>query len=491
MNEENLQRLVKLHKYNFKLIAQDLRVTEEQARKAWTAIYSMQKGKVLPATPAKPLKSPLKSQIQEVKASELLATTRKNANFLNHTDVDFTIQRSISFTGEEITPSGYCVLKHSLKDTFKLMQDRVKEYLPDIEGDEVDGDSEEYMDFKVGIQGNQAVFQTKFKESDQEWAPNCPSVPLPNFDDIHVIPESDLPKPKNQNFIENSKIVENQQKMKKVIFKGREIMMAVEDSQDESEESPWQEFVCVLKPCDKSLIIRALLKMIYKSGVLIKKAYLAELGKEDIGRLYENELSYGKGINFREYVRCFTGKAFVMHLHGENSLDVFSKVIGNINPATASPESFRAKFGETIENNKVYISKNLQHAEEDICKLFDSYKTIYTPPHNNIFEQICLVAQINYLEDSFFTEIFEKFHQGNLQVICFKYDQITQETLDEYCKVGSREIFYNEFGENLVVIGLEGEEIYSKLSMLQEFDHTYISKNPEDAVKELFILINK
>ena len=93
-------------------------------------------------------------------------TSRKKTDFLDHSMVDFTMQRSISVTGEEITPSGYCVLKHSLKDTFEQMRSRVKDFLPSIDGDNLDEENEEFMDFKVGIFNNQAIFQKKDKDDD-------------------------------------------------------------------------------------------------------------------------------------------------------------------------------------------------------------------------------------------------------------------------------------------------------------------------------------
>ena len=203
MDEELLRKLVTKHKYNFKLISEELGITEEQARKNWTYLYCVHKKKTSPSAADKKYQRSVtqktKNSIEVITAADLLTTVRKKIDFLDHSDVDFTLQRSISVTGEEITPSGYCVLKHSLKDTFQQMRNRVKEFLPDIEGDDIiaDDDDEvnEFLDFKVGIENNQAVFQTKGE--DYDWRSEVPPVPIPNFDDIHVIPEGDLPKPKN------------------------------------------------------------------------------------------------------------------------------------------------------------------------------------------------------------------------------------------------------------------------------------------------------
>jgi Zn-dependent oligopeptidase len=199
MDEETLRKLVKKHKYNFKLIAEELQTTEERVRKEWTYLYCLEKNKPIPAQIQKE-KNKLSSKyspkfsIQEVTAAELLTSSRKRVNFLDHSDVDFTQQKSLSITGEEITPSGFCVLKHSLKETFKQIQERVLNFLPDIDDQVEDEENHDYRDFKVAIQGDEAVFQVK--QLDEDWKSEVPQVPIPCFDDIQVIPESDRPKPR-------------------------------------------------------------------------------------------------------------------------------------------------------------------------------------------------------------------------------------------------------------------------------------------------------
>lgn len=197
MDEENLRRLVKKYKYNFKLVAEEVGVSEEKVRKEWTYIYCVEKNKPIPAEILKDKRKVQKYQpklsIQEVTAEELMTSTRKSVNFLDHSDVDFTEQKSISITGEEITPSGFCVLKHSLKDTFRQMRERVRDFLPDID-DLEDDDFPQFNDFKVTVEGDNAVFQVK--KPDEDWKSELPSIPIPSFDDIHVIPEHDRPKPK-------------------------------------------------------------------------------------------------------------------------------------------------------------------------------------------------------------------------------------------------------------------------------------------------------
>ncbi|OMJ69967.1 hypothetical protein SteCoe_32164 [Stentor coeruleus] len=200
MDIQVIKKLVSKHKFNFKLVAEELKITEDQARKQWTYIYCCEKNKPLPSSVEKDLKKDKvkyqqKLSIEEIRASDLLITNRKKVDFLDHSDIDFTKQKTFSITGEEITPSGYCVLKHSLKDTFHQMRERVLEFLPDIDAvdDEID-ENDQFMDFKVGMQGDQAVFQIKNRGED--WRPESPTVPLPNFDDIQVVPEEDRPKPK-------------------------------------------------------------------------------------------------------------------------------------------------------------------------------------------------------------------------------------------------------------------------------------------------------
>lgn len=72
-----------------------------------------------------------------------------------------------------------------------------------------------------------------------------PGVPIPNFDDIKVIPDEDVPKPKSNSKIEmadlpifeNLVIEKPSKKMKEVWFKGRKTIVAYNSSDESESES--------------------------------------------------------------------------------------------------------------------------------------------------------------------------------------------------------------------------------------------------------------
>ncbi|CAG9310742.1 unnamed protein product [Blepharisma stoltei] len=238
--DKRLSDLVIKYKFDFQKIARELGKSQDELRKRWTHIHCSRQNKLVPAKAE--IKIPqnlIKSTIEEMTATELLSTNRENKNYLDTSNVDFTVQKSISITGEEITPSGFCILKHSLKDTFTKIRTRVKEFLPDMDFNEENLD-EGVMHFQVSLGDGNFLFQAKGNEEEEEWKEVAPGVPIPNFDDIKVIPDEDVPKPKVNGKIEEIEIpkiegVKKEKKMKEVWFKGRKTMVAYSSSEEEEE----------------------------------------------------------------------------------------------------------------------------------------------------------------------------------------------------------------------------------------------------------------
>lgn len=136
--DRSLKRLVIEHKFEFTVIAAELGMKEQEVRERWATIHLNRKHPQLsnaPGLPVKPRKSPLDTS-----------------------NVDFSKEKTMSVTGEEITPSRFCVLKHSLKDTFEQIRSRVKEFLPEVESEDENG--EEITHYKVSFRDGNAVLET-------------------------------------------------------------------------------------------------------------------------------------------------------------------------------------------------------------------------------------------------------------------------------------------------------------------------------------------
>lgn len=165
--DKKLSELVVKYKFDFQQISKDLGKSQDELRKRWTNIHVSRQKKLIPVkTGLKPSPKVVKKTIEEMTATKLLSTNREMKNYLDTSDVDFTIQKSISFTGEEITPSGFCVLKHSLKDTFTKIRTRVKEFLPEMDFNEPGELDEDVMQFQVSLGDGKFMLQGKAEEEE-------------------------------------------------------------------------------------------------------------------------------------------------------------------------------------------------------------------------------------------------------------------------------------------------------------------------------------
>jgi hypothetical protein len=108
-------------------------------------------------------------------------------------NVDLSTQKSVSITGETITPSGFNIFEHSLKNTFDSIVDRIKEQLPGVdplnpdeeEGDDTEDYSKKIIDFSgLGIERMSEMPQAFFDSENYEFGKKyCASTePTSGFD---------------------------------------------------------------------------------------------------------------------------------------------------------------------------------------------------------------------------------------------------------------------------------------------------------------------
>ncbi len=65
-----------------------------------------------------------------------------------------------------------------------------------------------------------------------------------------------------------------------------------------------------------------------------------------------------------------SGPVVVQVLEGENAVAKNREIMGNTNPATATPGTIRADFAESVQANSVHGSDSLENAIKEIAFFF-------------------------------------------------------------------------------------------------------------------------
>mmetsp|Transcript_12981 Transcript_12981/g.18939 ORF Transcript_12981/g.18939 Transcript_12981/m.18939 type:complete len:435 (+) Transcript_12981:12-1316(+) len=419
--EKVLPELVVKHRFDFPRIAEELGVSEEVVRKKWTEFYIQKTKKPEPKKPKK-LETKPNLSIPEVTATEFLQSFRPRKNYLDRSGVDFTKQKSISVTGEEITPSGFCVLKHSLKDTFSQIRNRVQEYLPDIDIDITDED-EELTEFKVAISGDKAVFQSK---AGSNWEDTKPSVPLPNFDDIKVIPDEDVPQAN----------------------KATAEPLLEEDTRG----------IVVLK--QEALTMFFDLMSCY--SIQIERASLSNLKKNHL----ENMFAELGGVDWDLFWQSWKGRAFVFEIKGVELSDQLLDMAGHSNPQVASEGSIRKAVGTSQEDNKFFYSVSQEFIRKNLETMLRE-ETVFISQGPQ-YEVTTLASSLNEMIASDFFELFEKLNNSGFKVIKFKIADLPlslKKQLDSSFQVAGKSL----------VVGVERTEGFAQAEYVQSLLEFHLS----------------
>ena len=189
---QRLSDLVVRFRFNFTRISEELGRSEEDVRVHWTELFLANKQK--PSEDRKLHRGsslPVK-EITEIQCPEIDYRPSKSS-VLDTEGVDFTQQTSRSITGEIIHPSGFNIFKHSLKDAFQEIFDRMHSFVPRMEfpSEEDEGETEP-ISYKISFKSGQPAIESK-RGTKGKWQPTVLTVPLPTYDDINPIPEGDRP----------------------------------------------------------------------------------------------------------------------------------------------------------------------------------------------------------------------------------------------------------------------------------------------------------
>ena len=111
-----------------------------------------------------------------------------------------------------------------------------------------------------------------------------------------------------------------------------------------------------------------IISMIEEAGLDIKEANLETLTADEAEGFYEEHRT--KPF-FAGLVKFMTsGPALLLLLEGENAVEEFRKLMGETDPAKASPGSIRKLYGDSIEANCVHGSDSLASAQREIAYFF-------------------------------------------------------------------------------------------------------------------------
>lgn len=108
-----------------------------------------------------------------------------------------------------------------------------------------------------------------------------------------------------------------------------------------------------------------------KAGLHIVAAKMLHLSKDQAEQFYavhKERPFYKDLVSFMT-----TGPVFVMVLEGNNAVAENRRIMGETNPAVAkekSPQSIRARFANSIDENAVHGSDSLENAKNEIAFFF-------------------------------------------------------------------------------------------------------------------------
>lgn len=108
-----------------------------------------------------------------------------------------------------------------------------------------------------------------------------------------------------------------------------------------------------------------------KSGLKVVACKMQHLSKEQAEGFYA---VHKERPFFKDLVSfMITGPVLVMVLEGNNAVAENRRIMGETNPAVAkekSPQSIRARFANTIDENAVHGSDSLENAKTEIAYFF-------------------------------------------------------------------------------------------------------------------------
>ncbi len=137
-----------------------------------------------------------------------------------------------------------------------------------------------------------------------------------------------------------------------------------------------QEITCsIIKPnAIKKNKIGEIISDFEKKGLTVVAAKLVRLTKTQCEEFYKEH--FDKPF-FSELVSFMSsGPVLLIALSGENAVMKNREIMGATDPAEASPESLRARFGDSVGENAVHGSDSLESAQRELSFFFKTQEYV-------------------------------------------------------------------------------------------------------------------
>lgn len=142
-------------------------------------------------------------------------------------------------------------------------------------------------------------------------------------------------------------------------------------AQEKVSQSPVQQTLSIIKPdAVAANHIGGIIEMIEASGLKVVALKMVRLSDEQASQFY---IVHKDRPFYKDLVAYMSsGPVVVQVLEGPDAVSVYRNLMGSTNPSQAAPNTIRAKFGKSIQNNAVHGSDSAENAKTEINFVFKS-----------------------------------------------------------------------------------------------------------------------
>ena len=133
-------------------------------------------------------------------------------------------------------------------------------------------------------------------------------------------------------------------------------------------------FVIIKPNAIKKNKIGAILSRFEKEGLKVVGAKFLKMSQELCETFYEEHKARPFFLELTSFMTSFP--VLVLALRGEGACARVREILGNTDPAKASPESLRFQYGDSVGENALHGSDSLKSAEREL-KLFFKNSELY------------------------------------------------------------------------------------------------------------------
>jgi len=142
-------------------------------------------------------------------------------------------------------------------------------------------------------------------------------------------------------------------------------------AQEKASQLPVQQTLSIIKPdAVAANHIGGIIEMIEASGLKVVALKMVRLSNDQASQFY---IVHKDRPFYKDLVAYMSsGPVVVQVLEGPDAVSVYRNLMGSTNPAQAAPNTIRAKFGKSIQNNAVHGSDSAENAKTEINFFFKS-----------------------------------------------------------------------------------------------------------------------